>query len=36
VLSVKTVESHVKHIGKKLQVRTRAEIAVWAARQGLI
>ena len=34
VLSVKTVESHVKNIGKKLQVRTRAEIAAWVARQG--
>ena len=36
VLSVKTVESHIKNVSKKLQVRTRAEIAVWAARQGLI
>jgi predicted ATPase/DNA-binding NarL/FixJ family response regulator len=36
VLSVKTVESHVKNVFTKLHVKTRAEIAAWAARQGLI
>jgi predicted ATPase/DNA-binding CsgD family transcriptional regulator len=36
VLSIKTVESHVKNVCKKLHVGSRAEIAAWAARQGLI
>ena len=36
VLSVKTVESHVKNVFTKLQVGTRAEIAAWVARHGLI
>ena len=36
VVSVKTVESHVKNVFKKLHVGARAEIAAWAARQGLI
>ena len=36
VLSIKTVESHVKNVSKKLHVGKRAEIAAWAARQGLI
>jgi non-specific serine/threonine protein kinase len=35
VLSIKTVESHVKNVSKKLRVGKRAEIAAWVARQGL-
>jgi non-specific serine/threonine protein kinase len=35
VLSSKTVESHIKHIFEKLGVQARAEVAVWATRQGL-
>ncbi|HEX8969378.1 MAG TPA: tetratricopeptide repeat protein [Chloroflexota bacterium] len=36
VLSVKTVESHIKNIFQKLEVGARSEVAVWAARQGLV
>jgi DNA-binding CsgD family transcriptional regulator len=36
VVSIKTVETHVQHIFAKLDVRTRAEIAVWATRRGLV
>ncbi|GAC1320157.1 MAG: hypothetical protein NVSMB2_15940 [Chloroflexota bacterium] len=36
VLSVKTVESHIKNIFGKLHLRRRAEVAAWAARQGLV
>lgn len=36
VLSVKTVESHIKNIFRKLHLRRRAEVAAWAARQGLV
>jgi non-specific serine/threonine protein kinase len=34
-ISERTVESHIEHIRSKLQVRSRAEIAVWATRIGL-
>jgi predicted ATPase/DNA-binding CsgD family transcriptional regulator len=36
VVSVKTVETHIQHIFGKLNVKARAEIAVWASRHGLI
>jgi non-specific serine/threonine protein kinase len=36
VVSVKTVESHVQHIFRKLRVRRRAEIAAWIVRQGML
>jgi len=36
VVSVKTVETHIQHIFRKLNVKARSEVAVWAARNGLI
>jgi DNA-binding NarL/FixJ family response regulator len=36
VLSIKTVETHIQHIFAKLNVKSRAEIAVWASRHGLL
>jgi DNA-binding NarL/FixJ family response regulator len=36
VLSIKTVETHIQHIFTKLRVKSRAEIAVWAARHDLL
>jgi non-specific serine/threonine protein kinase len=36
MMSVKTVETHVRHVFSKLDVRTRAEVAVWAVRHGLV
>jgi non-specific serine/threonine protein kinase len=36
VVSVKTVETHVEHIFRKLGVQNRAEVAVWAAQHGLL
>ena len=36
VVSVKTVESHVQHIFRKLSVKGRAEVAVWIVRQGML
>ncbi|HEY3064000.1 MAG TPA: LuxR C-terminal-related transcriptional regulator [Chloroflexota bacterium] len=33
VLSVRTVEAHVTHVLSKLGLRSRAQIAVWAAQQ---
>jgi predicted ATPase/DNA-binding CsgD family transcriptional regulator len=36
VVSVKTVETHIQHIFRKLEVKARSEIAVWATRHGLI
>jgi predicted ATPase/DNA-binding CsgD family transcriptional regulator len=36
VVSVKTVETHIQHIFRKLNVKARSEVAVWAARHGLI
>jgi predicted ATPase/DNA-binding CsgD family transcriptional regulator len=36
VVSIKTIETHVKHIFSKLNVTGRAEVAVWAERQRLI
>jgi predicted ATPase/DNA-binding CsgD family transcriptional regulator len=36
VLSIKTVETHIQHIFTKLNVKSRAEIAVWASRHGLL
>lgn len=35
-LSPGTVRSHVEHILTKLDLRSRAQIAVWAAQQGLL
>jgi DNA-binding CsgD family transcriptional regulator len=35
-LSVRTVDAHLEHIRRKLGIRTRVEIAVWAARHGLV
>ena len=35
-LSVRTVDAHVEHIRRKLGAHSRAEIAAWAAQQGLI
>jgi non-specific serine/threonine protein kinase len=36
VVSPATVRSHVEHILGKLDLRSRAQIAVWASRQGLL
>jgi non-specific serine/threonine protein kinase len=36
VVSPATVRSHVEHILGKLDFRSRAQIAVWAAQQGLV
>jgi len=36
VISVNTVETHVKHLFKKLGMGSRSEIAAWAARQDLV
>jgi ATP/maltotriose-dependent transcriptional regulator MalT len=36
VVAVKTVDSHVEHIFRKLGVQTRTEVAVWAAQHGLL
>jgi DNA-binding NarL/FixJ family response regulator len=36
MMSIKTVETHVRHLFAKLDVRTRAEVAVWAVRHGLV
>ena len=36
VLSPATVRSHVEHILTKLDLRSRAQIAVWASQQGLL
>jgi len=36
VVSVKTVETHIQHIFRKLNVKARSEVAVWAARHGLV
>jgi predicted ATPase/DNA-binding CsgD family transcriptional regulator len=35
VLSIKTVESHLKHIFQKLHVKKRAEVAAWVVREGV-
>jgi predicted ATPase/DNA-binding CsgD family transcriptional regulator len=35
IVSEKTVDAHADHIRQKLGLRSRAEIAVWAATQGL-
>ena len=35
VLAERTVESHVEHILRKLDVRSRAQIAAWATQRGL-
>jgi DNA-binding NarL/FixJ family response regulator len=34
VLSVRTVETHIWNIAKKLSLHKRSEIAVWAARRN--
>jgi non-specific serine/threonine protein kinase len=34
IVSEKTVDAHADHIRQKLGLRSRAEIAVWAATQG--
>jgi non-specific serine/threonine protein kinase len=36
VVSIKTVETHVKHIFRKLNVTARSEVAVWAAQHHLV
>ena len=36
VVSIKTIETHVKNIFRKLHVTGRAEVAVWAERHRLI
>jgi predicted ATPase/DNA-binding CsgD family transcriptional regulator len=36
VVSPGTVRSHVEHILSKLDLRTRAQVAVWAAQHGLV
>ncbi len=36
VLSPATVRSHVEHILDKLDLRSRAQIAVWVSQQGLL
>jgi predicted ATPase/DNA-binding CsgD family transcriptional regulator len=36
VVSIKTVETHIQHTFRKLDVKTRSEIAVWATRHELI
>ena len=35
VISERTADSHADHIRQKLELRSRAEIAAWAIRQGL-
>jgi non-specific serine/threonine protein kinase len=35
VVTVRTVESHLEHVFRKLQVQSRAELAVWAVQHGL-
>jgi non-specific serine/threonine protein kinase len=35
-LSPATVRTHVEHVLNKLDLRTRAQIAVWAAQHGLV
>ncbi|TME33452.1 MAG: response regulator transcription factor, partial [Chloroflexi bacterium] len=35
VVSVKTVETHIQHIFRKLDVKRRAEIAAWVVRQSI-
>jgi DNA-binding NarL/FixJ family response regulator len=36
VLSPATIRSHVEHILMKLDLRSRAQVAVWASQQGLL
>jgi len=36
VVSLGTVRSHVEHILMKLELRSRAQVAVWASQQGLL
>ena len=36
VLSAATVRSHVEHILDKLDLHSRAQVAVWASQQGLL
>jgi predicted ATPase/DNA-binding NarL/FixJ family response regulator len=36
VVSAATVRSHVEHILDKLDLRSRAQVAVWASQQGLL
>ncbi len=35
-ISDRTAESHVRHILIKLELRTRAQVAVWGVHRGLI
>jgi predicted ATPase/DNA-binding CsgD family transcriptional regulator len=35
IVSIKTVETHVQHIFRKLECTSRSEVAVWASRHGL-
>jgi non-specific serine/threonine protein kinase len=36
VISVRTADTHAAHIRDKLDLRSRAEIAAWAVRHGLV
>jgi non-specific serine/threonine protein kinase len=36
IVSRRTVESHLSHILGKLGLTTRAQVAVWAAQNGLL
>ena len=36
IISEWTVDSHVRHILTKLEVRSRAQVATWAIKQGLV
>jgi DNA-binding NarL/FixJ family response regulator len=36
IVSWRTVESHLSHILDKLGLATRAQVAVWAAQNGLV
>ncbi|MBV9577811.1 MAG: response regulator transcription factor [Chloroflexi bacterium] len=35
-MSPATIRSHVEHILDKLDLRSRAQVAVWASQQGLL
>jgi DNA-binding CsgD family transcriptional regulator len=34
-VTLRTVESHLEHVFRKLTIKSRAELAVWAVQQGL-
>ena len=35
-ISIKTVETHVSHVLRKLQLSNRGELALWAAHQRIV